>query len=144
MKYRKRQDYYEGYMTIEATFVVPIAVMIIVLLLYCGFYCYDKSVSVQCCYLAALRASNEWDLTSPEMEELADKNMTELVKEKFLFITPIDQEANAFLTNIEVGVSGKMDILVAKLNETMDSFWRIESQKDATYIKPSSYIRRRK
>ena len=81
----KKKVYYDGYMTVEATYIVPAAIMILVLLLYWGFFCYDKSVSIQCSYLAALRTSNEWGLTITEAEQLAMEELDEMTEERFLF-----------------------------------------------------------
>ncbi len=135
---------YEGYLTIEASFIMPIVVIIIVQLLYLGFYCYDKSVSVQCCYLAALRASNEWELTNVQMEQLAYRNVMELTEEKLLFIHPQEQMANVFVTNVKVGINGRKRVFGNSFLNLEELNWNMESQKTAVYLKPSSYIRRRK
>lgn len=144
-KNKKNQVFvYEGYLTIEASLVIPVAVMILVQLLFYGFYCYDKSVSVQCCYLAGLRASNEWELTNTQMEQAAYKNAVELAEEKFLFIKPKEQKAEVFMTNVKVELKGSLRVLFVDLAKMKDSDWGIDSQKSAIYLKPSSYIRRRK
>ena len=131
----KKKVYYDAYMTVEAKFVVPTAVMILLLLLYWGFFCYDKSVSVQCSYLAALRASNEWELTMAESEQKALEELNLLTEETLLFLKKGDMTADAGILSIESGVSGKMG------GDDM-THWLVNGKKSAYRLKPSSYIRK--
>lgn len=138
----KKKVYYDGYMTVEATFIIPAAVMILVLLLYWGFFCYDKSVSIQCSYLAALRTSNEWGLTITEAEQLAMEELDEMTEERFLFVKRGEIAIDAGLLSIEAGVNGKMDILFSTLRGDDMNHWLMNSRKSAYRLKPSSYIRK--
>lgn len=121
---------------------MPAAVMILLLLLYWGFYCYDKTVSIQCSYLAALRTSNEWDLTSAEAERMAVEELDKLTEETFLYMKKGELSADAGLMDIETAVSGKIDILFSKLRGDDMTQWVMGSQKNAYRLKPSSYIRK--
>ena len=138
----KKKVYYDGYMTVEATFIIPAAIMILVLLLYWGFFCYDKSVSIQCSYLAALRTSNEWGLTITEAEQLAMEELDEMTEERFLFVKRGEIAIDAGLLSIEAGVNGKMDILFSTLRGDDMNHWLMNSRKSAYRLKPSSYIRK--
>lgn len=138
----KKKIFYDGYMTVEATFIVPAAVMILVLLLYWGFFCYDKSVSIQCSYLTALRTSNEWGLTITEAEQMAMEDLEEMAEERFLFVKRGDITVDAGLLSIEAGVNGKMDILFSTLRGDDMTHWLMNSRKSAYRLKPSSYIRK--
>lgn len=138
----KRKVYYDAYLTVEATFIIPAAVMMILLLLYWGFFCYDKSVSVQCSYLAALRASNEWELTGTELEKKAMEELDKLAEETILFIRIGEMDVNAGLLKVEAGINGKMDILFSVLRGDDMTHWMMDSKKSAYRLKPSSYIRK--
>ena len=138
----KKKVYYDAYMTVEASFIVPLAVMIFLLLLYWGFFCYDKSVSVQCSYLAALRASNEWELTTSELKQMALEELDTLTERMILFVKMDERTADANLLNIETEVSGNMDILFSALRGDDMTNWLIDSKKSAYRLKPSSYIRK--
>lgn len=140
MKEKKR--YLEGYLTVEATFIIPIVVMIIGLLLYWGFYCYDKSVSLQCSYLAALRGSNEWEQSNNEVEQLVAQNLEQLTEETVLYMEMEELDVQVGLVNIEAEVSGAMDILFSKLRGDTMTRWNLNSKKSAHRLKPSSYIRK--
>ena len=65
---KKKIEDLDGYLTVEASFLFPVMFMILILLIYWGFYCYDKSVSIQCSYLAALRGSNQWQMSNEQVE----------------------------------------------------------------------------
>lgn len=47
----------KGYMTVEATYIVPIVLVIYMMFIMCGFYLYDRCVISQDNYLIALRGS---------------------------------------------------------------------------------------
>ena len=138
----RRKKYYDGYMTVEASFIVPAAIMILALLLYWGFFCYDKSVSVQCCYLAALRASNEWDLTASEAKQMVAEELEKMTDQTFLFINRENMNVKVGLLNIEAGISGRMKILFSELRGDDMENWLTDSTKSASRLKASSYIRR--
>lgn len=121
---------------------MPAAVMIVLLLLYWGFFCYDKSVSIQCSYLAALRTSNEWELTTAESKQRALEILEELTEETFLYTKKGEVYTEAGLTSIEAGVSGKIDILFSKLRGDDMTQWQLDSTKSAYRLKPTSYIRK--
>ncbi len=56
-------------MTVEASFIVPMAVCVIVLLIYFSFYMYDRCVLSQDVYILAFRAAKEnasYKETAPE------------------------------------------------------------------------------
>lgn len=138
----KKKIYYDAYLTVEASFIIPAAVMILLLLMYWGFFCYDKSVSIQCSYLAALRTSNDWGLTTTEAEEMAAEELDKLTGETFLYLKKGDMAVKAGLVSIETEVSGKIEILFSKLRGDTMTHWLIDSKKSAYRLKPSSYIRK--
>ena len=80
---KKKQ--YDAYFTVEASFIIPMTVLLIILMLQYGFFCYEKSISIQCCYLAALRASNEWNLSGNEIENCAIEEMNQLLNERNIY-----------------------------------------------------------
>ena len=88
-----KKKFYDAYFTVEASFIIPMAFLLIILTLQYGFFCYEKSVSLQCCYLAALRTSNEWNLSGSEAENYAINEAEKLLEERMLY--PIDKEINS-------------------------------------------------
>lgn len=87
---KKINKKYDAYFTVEASFIVPMVFLLIILTIQYGLICYEKSVSVQCRYLAGLRASNEWELSGAGLEEFAKDEMVKLLEQRNLY--PIKNE----------------------------------------------------
>lgn len=139
---KKKRKYYDGYLTIEASFLIPAVLMILLLLLYWGFYCYDKSVSVQCSYIAALRGSNQWELSDGQLETYTLEQLEKLTGETLLYLKTEKTYADVEILEIKAGVEGGMDILFSKLRGDTMERWDTESEKKAYRLKPASYIRK--
>ncbi len=133
---------YDAYFTVEAAYIVPMVLLLIVLLIQYGFFCYEKSISLQCCYLAGLRASNEWELSGNEMEKCATNEAKKLLKERALY--PIEREigVNVTLGGLEVEAQGNMEVLFSGIRGDSVDGWKIDSKKGAGRTIPSEYIRR--
>lgn len=138
---KKRKKYFDGYLTVEASFLVPITFVILLLLIYWGLYCYDKSVSVQCSYLAALRGASQWELSDEKRKEYAQEQLENLVEETFLFIRTKDLYIKKGIGEITAGTTGGMDILVGVEEIKEHDNWMLKSEKKASTLKPTSYIR---
>lgn len=133
-----------AYFTVEATFIIPMVLLLIVLMIQYGFFCYEKSLSLQCCYLAALRASNEWELTRKEIENFAASEMENLLEERALY--PINRGIRATITliGLEVEMQGNMEILFWEMDEKSMDVWEVNAKKSAAKTIPSEYIRKYK
>lgn len=139
---KKKWKYYNAYFTVEASFIVPMAFLLSLLLLYFGFFCYEKSISVQCCYLAALRGSNEWELSGNKLEQYVNQTLEQLLEEKQLFHTEVSKSITANISGITVSVDSHMQVPFSKARGDDITGWDMNSQKSAIRNKPSSYIRK--
>lgn len=133
---------YAAYMTIEAAFIIPMSFLLIILLLYVGFFCYEKSISVQCCYLAALRGSNEWDLSGSRLEEYVDRTMKQLVEEKYLVRTEQAYRIEAKRSFVTVQTEALITVPFSLSIGSEAPKWDIHSEKTAERHQPTSYIRK--
>ena len=138
----KKGIYYDAYFTVEASYIMPVAVMILLITIYWGFFCYDKSVSIQCSYLAALRTSNEWELTTTESKQEALEILEDLTDKTLLYTRRGELYVDIGITRIEAGVSGKLNTLFSGLGGINTTQWKLDSKKSAYRLKPSSYIRK--
>lgn len=137
----KKKRFYEGYLTVEASFLIPVTFMILMLLIYWGFYCYDKCVSVQCSYIAALRGSNQWEMSESQKEQYTMEQLEKLTQETILYVKTTDLHVDTSLTEIRAGVSGGINILASVDGKRKTDRWNMESEKKAYNLKPTSYIR---
>ena len=85
---KKRKIYMDGYLTVEASFLVPMAFILLWVVIYWGIFFYDTSVSVQCGYISALRGSNQWQLSYDGQREYAHGQLESLIEETLLFMDP--------------------------------------------------------
>lgn len=139
---KQKRMMYDGYFTVEASFIIPIAFLLMILLLYFGMYCYEKSVSVQCCYLAALRGSNEWGLTGKELEQYVNQVMKQLLEEKQLYEIGKEYCIDTGIMKVEVMMEESLNVPFAKARGDDINGWEINSKKEAIRNIPSVYIRR--
>lgn len=137
---KKDKKYCDGYLTVEASFIVPILFGIMLFLISWGFYCYDKSVSVQCSYLASLRASNQWEIRNGEKEALAMEELEKLTAQTMLYIKPEKTYAKAGLLEIRTGITGGFSI--GGTEKKGSRKWMIQSEEKAYLLNPTSFIRR--
>lgn len=137
-----KKKMYDAFMTIEASFVIPMSFLLMILLLYIGFFCYEKSISVQCCYLAALRGSNEWNLSGSGLENYVDDMMKQLVEEKYLVRTEQAYKIATGNSSVTVQTEGMIKVPFSLPIGSEADRWNICSEKTAERHQPTSYIRR--
>ena len=139
---KKNQKRYNAYFSVEASLLVPLAFLLIVLLLYYGFFCYEKMVSLQCCYLAALRGSNEWELSGNALESFVSEELQTLLGERCLYQIEGKKEVNASVLGIEVSFDAYMKVPFSKIRGDNIEGWEINGKKNARRNVPSAYIRK--
>jgi len=138
---QKRNDY-DAYLTVEASFIIPLSFFLIILTLYFGFFCYEKSITLQSCYLASLRGSNEWELSGIQLKQYVEKEMHSLLEEKQLYAIEKEFKINTSIMGIEVLIEEYMEVPFAAARGDDITGWDINSGKKAIRNKPSSYIRK--
>lgn len=132
----------DAYFTVEAAYVVPIVFFLIILMIQYGFFCYEKSISIQCCYLAALRASNEWEVSGKELEKCAIEEAEKLLKERNLYPTTREIKATVTVAGLEVETKGHMEVLFSEISGGLMDRWETNAKRKAGRIIPSEYIRK--
>lgn len=74
----------KGYMTVEATYIVPVVLVIYVMLILCGFYLYDRCVIAQDNYLIAFRGSRFTEGTENYGEVIYHEMKTDFFEEGYV------------------------------------------------------------
>lgn len=82
----------DGYMTLEASFIMPITVILITALMYLSFYLYTVAFLNQAAYIAAFRASL-CDEGNAEAEAAAARELDKLLKESVLPIKGLENKS---------------------------------------------------
>ncbi len=139
---RKKRKQYDAYFTVEASFIIPLAFLLILVTIQYGFFCYEKSVSLQNCYLAALRGSNEWDLSGDRLKNYVQEEFHKLSDERTLYALEGSEEIKVGLTRISVSFHSYMEVFFTKIRGDEIYGWEINSTRDAGRNIPSTYIRK--
>lgn len=73
----------DGYMTVEASLIMPIVLLVICFVIYAGFYQHDRCIMEQAAYRAALRGSSLYGADKEEKYRAAEDTLKELTKDCF-------------------------------------------------------------
>lgn len=119
IKKEKKQEY-SGYMTLEACFIVPIILCLIILIIYLGFYLYDRSLVVSLAYESALSGSRMYYNTKDEIEEWVRGDFLEKVQKQSLALdfSEEDLKVEVTATKVEVTFHGNVKTPVSTLLST--------------------------
>lgn len=139
---KQKENYCNAYFTVEASIIIPLSFLLIILTLYFGFFCYEKSITLQCCYLAALRGTNEWELSGRQLEQYVEQELYLLLDEKQLHSIKREFDIDTNIMGVEILIEEYMNVPFALIRGDDVTGWNISGGKNAIRNKPSSYIRR--
>jgi len=139
---KQKEKYCNAYFTVEASIIIPLSFLLIILTLYFGFFCYEKSITLQCCYLAALRGTNEWELSGRQLEQYVEQELYLLLDEKQLYSMKREFDIDTNIMGVKILIDEYIDVPFASIRGDNVTGWNISSSKKAVRNKPSSYIRR--
>ena len=134
----KTENQEEGYMTVEASLVLPMILIVTLLVLLLTFYLYAVCFLNQAAYTAALRGSLVMDGT---IEETANEELERLLKNRILNIQDIKSEVSVSALTVEVKLEADMLLPVTGILSLTDPVWKIEVKKEAKIRNASGYIR---
>ena len=99
----KRKGFWKkGSSTVEAAFILPMILAIILLCLYLSYFLYNRLILTQTAYIAALRGSRlEWG-TASESHGEAGRACEELLSGRLLFTDDLDRQIKATGKSITV------------------------------------------
>lgn len=134
----KTENQEEGYMTVEASLVLPMILIVTLLVLLLTFYLYAVCFLNQAAYTAALRGSLVMDGT---IEETANEELERLLQNRILNIQDIKSEVSVSALTVEVKLEADMLLPVTGILSLTDPVWEIEVKKEAKIRNASGYIR---
>ncbi len=82
MYYTVRKQYEAAYFTVEASLILPAVMLFTVMMIFLGFYSYDRCVMEHSAYEAALRGTSSHYKTAQEAEAAARTAASRLVEDK--------------------------------------------------------------
>ena len=81
-KYVRKEIKLNGFYTVEASFIIPLVVMIFILIIYFTFYLYNHCIVKQAIYLAELRGQQLKNINTSRIENVVNEQMGVLLDEQ--------------------------------------------------------------
>lgn len=137
MSYVKKPN---GYMTLEASLIMPFVLYICLLIIYTGFFLYDRCIFMQDCYRIALRGSSVYRDNNQDVYNTAYAYLDKITPQKYItknyeFNIQVDK-------GVTVKASGKYVMPFYRMlwlegNET----WTVNLEAESKCINPTIVIR---
>lgn len=130
----------DGYLTVEATLIMPIVLYVCVFVIYTGFYWYDRCLIKQDIYRAALKGSSLYRQSNQESYHAAYDAIEEFTDKKYI-AAEWDYEITA-RGNVNVAATGSIQMPFPGLIKlTGAEHWKIQEKAESKCINPVIFIR---
>lgn len=140
-KCKQRRKALKGYMTLEASFIMPWVIFLFAFLIYASFYLYDKCVLFQDAYVLALRGSVQKE--EAEALKYVNEHMGTQFGNKYFGVGRVNGSAEKSKKEIKVIGSCSVKIPFDNfLTFSKESGWQISTQAAAQIINPTKVIRK--
>jgi len=129
-----------GYMTVEASVIIPLTFICFIVIIYHTFFLYNHLIVYQSCYLAGLRGSRIKNATSEAVEQYVNKELDILLKEQ-IFQNKTDYRAKVGTFRISISASTELkedDSVLMILN---NGLLRTDREAEVIRLDPTDYIR---
>ena len=131
----------DGYMTVEASFIIPMVLCVIVIMIYTAFYLYDRCLFHQDAYLLCYRESICKEKEAPQNKIAADRAKT--FGNKYFALSSVETAAKVEGHTIALTGTGKVRPAVFGQYFLMPkSIWTIRFAGAADVTDPPLKIRR--
>lgn len=131
---------WSGYMTVEATLMIPIVLYVCIFIIYSGFFVYDRCVMKQDAYRAAMKAGSVYRQDGQEVYNTAWNALEELTVDKYI-ATQCHYEVSV-QGKVCVTVQGEVEVPFKGLEKmTGVSSWKIEEKAESQCLNPVFFIR---
>ncbi len=133
----------KGMMTIEACILIPIIIMISLLVIWLGFFLYNKTLLMECAGIAAIKGSQMAEADNEVLAGVAAARAGELLAQKTVameiqdIIVSVDHEA------VTVKIRGVMQIpeAIFLLDIYQEDSWEIYVEQTAERLRSCSILR---
>ena len=140
-EHKKRKIVLRGYMSIEASFIMPWVIFLFVFLMYTSFYLYDKCVLFQDSYTVCMRGSIQKE--DGKVLQYVNEHMAEQFGNKYFGVGKVEGKAER--SGDEVRVIGTCSVKIPFdnfLTFSNESGWNIQTEAKAQIINPTKIIRK--
>lgn len=129
-----------GYLTVEASLIMPIVLYVCIAIIYLGFFQYDRCLMRQDAYRAALKGSSAFRDDNQRVFNTAYEKMEELASEKYM-ATSCDYKITV-QDKVSVLVEGSVHMPFRGIAGFVKaSEWTIREKAESKCINPVIFIR---
>lgn len=147
MKEKKRKQSHwnnnKGMMTIEACILIPIIVMISLLVIWLGFFLYNKTLLMECAGIAAIKGSQMAEADNEILAGEAAARAEELLSQKTVAMEIQDIIVSVDYGAVTVKIRGVMQIpdAIFLFNIYQNHTWEVYAEQTAERLRSCSILR---
>lgn len=130
-----------GYLTVEASLLMPLIFLGIIFTLYLGFYLYNVCILRQVAYTAALRGSLVKEGNNSQIEAYTEEQLNQLIGDRLIAVEQVNYQIDVSLTRVRVEVSLQIYSPLTGLVFPKISLWEFEDEAVAKRLDMVSFIR---
>ncbi len=137
---KKNRFVLNGYMTTEASVIIPLAFICFIIIILYTFFLYNHLTVYQSCYLSALRGSQLKNATNSAVKTYVDREAEKLLDEQ-VYKYQIDYSSDISMISIKVNARSFIDNMLAGYG--LYTTEKLSSNRDVSInrIDPVDYIR---
>lgn len=129
-----------GYITLEASFIIPLTIMVLIMVIYFTFYLYNQCVVYQDCFLASLRGSQIIDAEETFVQRKVYEEAKSLLENQ---VYEYSNNPTVEVSLLQVKVDAKSNI---RIIEFLNKFYKekiLNTDKEASALRlnPAKIIR---
>lgn len=137
---KNKRKYLEAYLTVEASYLLPISIIITCLTIIYIFFLYNSVVIYQACYISSLRGSQMMDASKGQIEESVNRFASELLENQ-IYDYSVNVEVEVGLLSIKTGAESEMENVLNTFDVVADEEMNIKSKAEALRIDPVTILR---
>ncbi len=133
----------KGMMTIEACILIPIIIMISLLVIWLGFFLYNKTLLLECAGIAAIKGSQMAEADNETLASAAVVRAEELLAQK-----TVAMEIQNIIVSVDYGavtvkITGVMQVpeAIFLMDIYQDDRWEIHVEQTAERLRNCSILR---
>lgn len=130
----------DAYFTLEASYIIPIAIIVFMIIIYFTFYLYNHCVVSQSVYLAALRGQQLKNVSNSAVQGYINEQLDELLGEQ-VFQYQKQYSSSVSLLNITVKAESGIDNKLTGFGYYKEHRLQSKGEKTLVRFNPAEVIR---
>ena len=133
----------KGMMTIEACFLLPMLIMLCLLVIWLGFFLYNKTLFMECAGIAAILGSQMAEADNETIGTTVNNRARELLSGKTVLAEGIEVRVTVDYDAVTVGITGLLRIpgVVFLTDMGLNNTWQLQASQTAGRLRSCSILR---